>query len=764
MATDDVGADVRDASVDFRDLFRDLRTTLRAGGEDAQQSLQAIVELLAAHFRSDVCSLYQLDSAGDDLFLKATKGLRAEAVGRTVLHLGEGLVGTVAETRRPLALECAQADARFIFRPETGEEIYQSFLGVPLIRARTLLGVLVVQHREARRYGAEEIEDCETVAQFLSEMLQQVSHRPSARDDPSPQSSLRFSAVPLSPGLAVGKVVLYLKDIVIRRWRAPDPAPEVIRVQIALQDVEDALEALLHLPDAVADPEMRELLEADLMLARDHGWREKIVAMIGRGLSAEAAVQSVREDLRERMKVVSNDYIRARLMDLDDLSHRVLVKLTGEGHRNLSDGLPPDSILVCRSLGTAELLQVGQKGLAGLVVVDATPSSHLAIIASSLRIPALGQVPRTLTDLEDGDLMILDAVNGQLVGRPSPFVVAEFEAHIAARRTRDAQERSVASLPCQSRDGVPMQMMANAGLLLDLEEIDRFETVGVGLYRTEMAFLIRADLPTVDEQAQLYRRIYERMGERPVVFRTLDIGSDKKLPYLEDHPEEANPALGWRAVRVGLDHPDLLRDQFRALLLAADGRALRVMFPMVSEVEEFGVARGLLTSVLEDHLANGGPAPDPLEVGVMIEVPALLWDLERLLERVDFASVGTNDLLQFLYAADRNNARTDSRFEVLKPANLRLLTTIAATAARLGTPVSVCGELAGTPLGAIALVGCGFRTFSMGAARLTQIKSVLRALDVAVVEERVQALSQYLGGNVRGEIVDLAREFGLDSL
>lgn len=754
--------EVRDAAVDFRTLFRDLRRTLRSGGRDLQPSLQAIVELLAGHFRSDVCSLYRLEEARGDLVLWASKGLRAEAIGRTTLHLGEGLVGTIAETRRPLALENAQADARFMFRPETGEEIYRSFLGVPLIRARNLLGVLVVQHREPCRYSPEEIEDCETVAQFLSEMFHQVSGGLPAPREAGAQGALRLSAAVLSPGLAVGTAVFHLKDVVIRRWYAADPAPELIRLKIALEELEESLEALMGLPDAADDPETRELLEADLMLARDKGWREKIGIAVGRGLSAEAAVQSVREELKERMKAITNDYLRARLLDLDDLSHRLLARLTGGGQRDLSAGLPPGSILVCRSLGTAELLQLSQEGLAGLVVVDATPSSHLAIIASSLGIPALGQAPDALTEVGEGDPLILDAVNGQLIARPDPAVVTQFEAHVAARRTERDREQLLPERPFESRDGVAMQVMGNAGLLLDLDEIARFETVGVGLYRTEMAFLVRPDLPGVEEQARLYRRIYERMGERPVVFRTLDVGSDKKLSYLEGQLEEANPALGWRAIRVGLDHPDLLRDQFRALLLAAEGRALKVMFPMISEAEEFAAARGLLDRVLEAHLAEGGAAPEPLEVGLMIEVPALLWDLERVLALADFASVGTNDLFQFLNAADRNNARTDTRYEPLRPANLRLLASIAETAGRLGAPVGICGELAGTPLGAIALIGCGFRSFSMSAARIPGIARVLRALDVGQVEARIQELAARPGGSLREEIAALARDFGIE--
>lgn len=758
MKTDDV-AEAPAEAVDFRDLFRDLRRVLKAGGEDLQQSLQAIVALLAGHFRSDVCSLYQLDPAGGALLLRASKGLRPEAVGRTALALGEGLVGTVAETRRLLALENAQADERFVFRPETGEEIYRSFLGIPLIRAQTLLGVLVVQHCEPRRYGDEEIEDCETVAQFLSEMLHRVSAATPARGDAGPRSTLRLSAAPLSPGLAVGKAALYLKEIVIRRWQAEDPAAELVRLEVALRELEGALEALLHLPEAADDPEMRELLEADLMLARDQGWREKIAAAIARGLSAEAAIQRVREDLRARMKAVSNDYIRERLLDLDELSHRLLAKLTGQDMGGFAGALPPDSILVCRSLGTPELLQLDRENLAGLVVVDATPSSHLAIVANSLRIPTLGQVPGALTELGDADPVILDAVNGQLIARPADSIVTQYRAHITARLNRESRARVRSRGPCRSRDGVPVQVMANAGLLLDLEEIVRSDADGIGLYRTEMAFLIRDRFPSVEEQARLYRRIFERMGDKPVVFRSLDVGSDKKLPYFESHQKEANPALGWRAIRIGLDHPDLLRDQLGALLAAADGRALRVMFPMVSEVEEFEAARRLLDGLLEDHLTRGGTAPERLEAGVMIEVPALLWDLERLLAQADFASVGTNDLFQFLSAADRNNPRTDGRFELLKPANLRLLTAIAATARRLGKPVSVCGELAATPLGAVALAGCGFRALSVSPAHVAQTKATICALDLEVVRARIQALSQRPGGSLRDEIADLAREF-----
>lgn len=753
--------ETRSAGVDFRGLFRELRATLKASGPETQQSLQAVVALVASHFGSNVCSLYQFDEARENLFLRATKGLRPEAIGRTVLRLGEGLVGTIARIRQPLALEFAQEDERFIFHPETGEEIYQSFLGVPLIRAQTLLGVLVLQHREPRAYTPEEIEDCETVGQFLSEMLHQVTDEGVQREPAEPEGSLRLSALPLSAGLAVGKVKLHLKETVIRRWRTDDPAPEIVRLETALLQVEHALETLIARPETVADTEMTELLEADLMLARDKGWRERIVDAIEGGLTAEAAVQSEREELDARMKAISNDYIRARLQDLDDLSYRLLTTLSEEETPDVVSDLEPGTVLVCRSLGTSELLQAGHGRLAGLVVVDATPSSHLAIIASALNIPALGQAPEALTRLHDGDPIILDAINGQLIARPGPSVLANFETHIASRETARTETAASAGEPSVSRDGVAVTVMANAGLLLDLEEVDRSEAAGIGLYRTEMMFLIRSHLPSVEEQTQLYRRVFDRMGDRPVVFRTLDVGSDKKLAYLKEHEREANPALGWRAIRVSLDQPDLLCDQLRALLLAADGRTLRVMFPMISEAEEIAAARAMLDEVAAEHTARGGTPPERLEVGIMIEVPALLWDLDRVLAMVDFASVGTNDLFQFLYAADRTNPRTDNRFGVFKPANLRVLTAIARTAEKLGKPVSICGELAGSPLGMLMLLGCGFRTLSMSPAKIPDMKAAVRALDIRKVERHVRKLAKSAEGSVRKELAELARSFDL---
>ncbi|HMB77796.1 MAG TPA: putative PEP-binding protein, partial [Kiloniellaceae bacterium] len=445
-----------------------------------------------------------------------------------------------------------------------------------------------------------------------------------------------------------------------------------------------------------------------------------------------------------------------------DLSYRLLAGLTGKDHLALANSLTPDKILICRSLGTAELLKIGTRGLAGLVVADATPASHLAIIANSLQIPALGQAPDALTDLCEGDEVIIDAVNGQLIGRPNESVAQEFAAQIAKRRREADVDRTQRDLPAVSRCGQSLDVMANAGLLLDLDGIAPFPSLGIGLYRTEMAFLIRSELPSVSEQAALYRQVYQRMSGRPVVFRTLDVGSDKALSYLGGHAGEANPALGWRAIRMGLDRPELLSDQLRALLMAATDEILKIMFPMVTEVEEFLAARQLLQEQIAAMSTAGQAMPKAVEVGVMLEVPALLWDLDRLMEAADFVSLGTNDLFQFLNAADRNNPKTTARYSPLRSPNLRLLTQIAAAAKTHETPLGVCGELAGTPLGFIALLGCGYRSFSMNAANIAQIKQILSRLDLTLVEHCIQDLAAHQDGELDDAIAAIAADFGID--
>jgi phosphotransferase system enzyme I (PtsP) len=753
-----------DLRLDSRKLFRDLRSTLRAEGGSARARMQLVVDLIAGHFHAAVCSLYQADAEGRLLTLAATKGLRREAVGTTALRFGEGLVGTVAGSRHPLSLEDAQADKRFAFRPETGEEAYKSFLGAPLIRAERLLGVLVLQHQERRAYGPEEVEHFETVAQFLSELMHQLPNQASGSAASLHSGTIQISARALSPGLAMGKAFFHLKDITIRRWRAEDPAEELARLEAALQDLEETLQSLLISPKAAEDAETRELLEADLMLVRDKGWCNRIADAIGRGLSAEAAVQTIREETRARMETVANDYIRERLLDLDDLSHRLLANLTGHEHANPISAIPPGSILVSRALGTAELLQLRRRRIAGLLVTDATPAAHLAIVARALKIPALGQAPEALSKIAHGDTVILDALNGCLIARPSAALLAESKDHIAARHLRENQEHSGRYRPCVSRDGVAMTVMANAGLLLDLEEIEKLQTDGIGLYRSEMAFLGEHRFPSREDQARTYRRVFEAMGDRPVFFRTLDIGADKQLSYFRASHRENNPALGWRAIRIGLDRPDIMTDQARALFSAAEGRALRVMFPMVSSVAEFDAARALFLEARTAHVRDGGKAPATLGIGVTVEVPALLWDLDRLFERADFASLGSNDLFQFLFAADRDNPKTSGRFDVFSPPALRLMTELSRAAARHGKPISVCGEICGTPLGVLALTGCGYRHFSVASMQIPDVRAALRSLDVAVVEDRIQELAKLPAASLQDDLQELTRSFGIDSL
>ena len=751
-----------------QDLFRELRRIMQeaSGPED---SLSQLVAMIADYFGAEVCSLY-VGADEQPLTLAATRGLRAEAVGRTRLNWGEGLVGQIAQTASPLALEDAQSHPAFVYRPETGEEAFQSFMGVPLLRGGRVRGVLVVQNQSRRDYPAAEVEACETLALVVADLLQRS-------DSPEPGEAAllgqatapaRLGAAVLGGGLASGRAVFYHRDIAIRRVRGESPEQEAMRLEQALGVLERGLQDDRVGADREQEEPILELLGVELMMLRDRGWRGKIMAAIERGLSAEAAVRSVQNEVRERMSAIDDPYLRERLADMDELAWRLLLELTGERKNAALTDLPEDSILIARSISPSDLLNCPRDKLRGLIVTEASPTSHIAVIAKSLQLPALGQVRDALTRIQKGDRLIVDAESGQVFLRPLAEVQQRFEQHIAERDRRKKQDRAQTHLPAVSSDGQAVKLLANAALLIDLPQIKEAGGEGIGLYRTEIAFMARHSLPSVAEQSHFYRQVIDEMAGREVIFRTLDLGADKQLPYLSPKSHEAdgpaaeaietNPALGWRALRLGLDEEDLLRSQLQALVEAAAGRPLKVMFPMVTEVREFTRAKALLEAVLADWRAGGGEAPASLRVGAMLEVPILLWDLERLFAHCDFVSLGSNDLLQFLFAADRDNPKLAGRFELLSPAVLRLLTAAAEAAARAGKPITACGEMAGDPLGALALIGCGYRRLSMAPASLPRIKALVRKLDLGSLQDKVRRMAASDSDGLRDELRALAGE------
>jgi phosphotransferase system enzyme I (PtsP) len=709
-------------------LLKRLRDTMARGGTP-EETLGEVVRLVANEMVAEVCSIYLL-RAGEVLELFATQGLNPSAVHRTRLRVGEGLVGDIAAHARPLALDDAQSHPQFAYRPETGEEIYHSLAGVPIVRASRVHGVLVVQNRTRRQYDEEEIETLQTIAMVLAEMVAAqhiVSPNEVQQVDGLGLLPLRIDGVQLTPGVAIGRAVLHEPRIVIQKVVAEDSAAEQIRFDEALSAVRDDVDRMLEAHD-MQSGEQREILETFRMFVDDRGWMERVREAIGSGLTAEAAVQRAFDDVRTRLGQSTDPYIRERLSDLQDLTNRVQLRLTGRATLDMN-ALPDDMIVIARDMGPAELLDYDRGRLRGVVLEEGSALSHVAIVARALDIPVVGRAPDVLSRIEPGDPIIVDGDHAQVLVRPAEDIVQTIGAAIEARAERLRKYTALRELPSATRDQARIGLHINAGLLIDMQHLDETGADGVGLYRTEIPFMVRSEFPDVDAQAWLYSRVLDVADGKPVTFRTLDVGGDKVLPYVGAFGDE-NPAMGWRAIRIGLDRPAMLRRQLRALLQAANGRPLSVMFPMIAEVSELLSARKLLELELDRARRRGLAVPERLRVGVMFEVPALAWQLDSLLPHVDFISVGTNDLLQFLYAADRGNTRLAGRYDTLSPALLRLLHFVVEKTRPSGVDLSVCGEMAGRPVEALALLALGVRTLSMAPGSIGPVKAMVRSLDL----------------------------------
>jgi phosphotransferase system enzyme I (PtsP) len=750
------------ASTVSRRLLGRLRDVM-AGGGSAQERLDDVVRLIAADMVAEVCSCYIM-RAGEVLELFATEGLKKSAVHSTRLRVGEGLVGDIAAHARPLALADAQNNPMFAYRPETGEELFHSLVGVPIIRGGRVIGVLVVQNKSQRQYTDEEVETLETVAMVLAELVtsgELINREELAPVDGNALLPVRVEGVRLNGGLGIGIAVMHEPRIIVQKLVAEDPDNELHRLRDALARLRTHLDEMFEAQDLAFGGEHREVLETYRMFAEDAGWIGRIGEAIKSGLTAEAAVQKVHEDTRVRMSQVQDTYIRERLHDLEDLANRLMHHLVAEAGGTAAGGLLPDNvILVARNMGPTELLDYDRRHLRGLVLEEGSPTMHVAILARALDIPVVGRIKDALARIEAGDPIIVDGDNGQVFVRPSDDIQDSFAANQEVRAAKLAGYAAMRDLPAVTRCGQSVKLTLNAGLLVDLPHIEATGADGIGLYRTEMPFMARPQLPDVAAQTLLYSKILDAADGKPVMFRTLDVGSDKLLPYW-DSGEEDNPAMGWRSIRITLDRPAVMRHQLRALLMAAAGRDLNVMFPMVAEVAELDKARALLDMEVERLKARGETAPARLRVGTMLEVPALYWQLPALLKRVDFISVGSNDLTQFLFAIDRGNPRISERYDVLSPAMLNFLRRLAKETAKGGVQLSVCGEMAGRPLEAMALLGIGLRSLSMSASSVGPVKAMVRSLFLPALEGYMNRLYDLPDRSVREKLRNFAIDHGV---
>ncbi|MBI2257020.1 MAG: phosphoenolpyruvate--protein phosphotransferase [Proteobacteria bacterium] len=742
-------------------LLKRIRTTM-ARNLPAQRRLDEVVRTIAGAMVAEVCSVYVL-RAGEVLELFATEGLKAEAVHMTRLRVGEGLVGDIASHARPLALADAQHHPQFAYRPETGEELYQSLMGVPILRSGRVLGVLAVQNKTRRHYTEEEVETLETVAMVVAELI--AGGELIAREELIPVTGIgvlpeRMDAQALAPGLALGVAVLHQPDITLTQLVAEEPLKEIERLDDAFSSMKLALDDLLTEDDGTGGGEHREVLETYRMLAEDRGWANRIIEAIETGLTAEAAVQKVQNDMRARMRDIQDPYLKERLSDLDDLNNRLLRHLLGIHELPALRDLPENTILVARNMGPAELLDYDRKRLKGVVLEEGTASSHVAIVARALDIPLLGHCAGLMAKVQAGDPLVLDGENGQVFIRPSEDILQTFAISMNALQARQVAYAANRDLPAITRDGVEIQLMMNAGLLIDVPQMSATGAAGIGLYRTEVTFMVAHSFPDVARQRDVYARVLDGAEGKPVIFRTLDIGSDKVLPYWQRDAEE-NPAMGWRALRISLDRPAMLRQQLRAMILAASGRALNVMFPMVVLVEEFDAAKEILDLELQRTEEKGSVLPETVRVGAMFEVPALYWQMDEILNRVDFLSIGSNDLAQFVFAADRGNTQLQGRYDPLSPAFQRLIGSIIKAGAEHRKPISVCGEMAGDPLDAMALMAMGLRTLSMAPPAIGPLRAMIRSLDLGQLTAYTAALGPQRGPDMRSSLRAFARDHGV---
>ena len=744
------------AATSAREILTGLHEIMAKRGS-AQVKLDRVVDLIAEAMASDVCSIYLLRDNNLELF--ATHGLRKEAVHVTRLRMGEGLVGTIAAEGRILNLAEAAEHPAFAYRPETGEERFHSFAGVPIVRLESPIGVLAVQHAEPRRYEDVEIEALQTVAMVLSEMIAGARLVDGARRSRMRSAGpLRLSGLKLVAGMAKGQAVFHEPRVVVEHTVADDIEAERTRVYSAFRKMREQIDNMAREAEFGTAGEHQEILQTYRMFAYDEGWSRRINEAIDSGLTAEAAIERVQQRTRARMQEIDDPLLQERMHDLEDLSNRLLRIVSGRMGTAAQTGLTHDTVLIARNLGPAELLEYDRRRLKAVLLEEGSLTSHMTIVARAIGVPVIGRLNDIRHSVEDGEPILVDGDNGSVIIRPNRTLLSGFEHRMAMSQKRRAEFAAAKSLPAKTKDGVKVSVMVNAGLAEDAAALAMSGADGIGLFRTEFQFLISATMPGRERQQRLYSKVLDAAGDRPVVFRTVDIGGDKALPYLADvHDEAENSAMGWRALRLSLERSTLMKAQARSLIEASAGKTLRVMFPMVSEPWEYEEARALFEEQVEWARHSHKKLPSKIEFGAMLEVPSLAEMLDQLLPRVDFLSVGTNDLTQFLFAADRSDPRLAERYDWLSPAILRFLKRVLDAARPAGVPVRICGEMAGRPLEAMTLIGLGAENFSITPAGVGPVKAMVRSLDAAAVRARVEQLLAKPPRDVRKAMSDWAR-------
>ncbi len=731
-----------------------------------KHALGIIVRRVAEAMNVDVCSVYLLDQEAGEYVLMATLGLNPDAVGKVRLQPHEGLVGLVGERAEPINLDNADQHPRFRYFPETGEERFHAFLGVPIIHFRQVLGVLVVQQQAARQFDDDEVAFLMTMAAQLSGA---IAHSELSggidglRDDGLPHNS-GLQAIPGAPGVAIGRalVVYASADLnAVPDRRSDDPEQEEAAFLAAVQAVREEVRRLADSLAGAIPAEEQLLFDTYLRLLDGSSLVGETLNLIRQGNWAPGALRQTIDKYIRAFTEMEDPYLSERASDIRDIGRRLLMRLQKDSGDQRE--IPPNTILVGYEISASQLVEIPRDRLVGIMSVRGSGNSHVAILARAMGVPAVMGVGKLPIGRLEGKQLIVDGYAGRVYIQPSPAIRQEYRRLIREEAALTAELRRLRDLPAVTPDGVRVRLYANTGLVADLNSSREVGCDGVGLHRTEFPFMIRDRFPGEEEQATIYRQVLQAFAPLPVVLRTLDIGGDKPLPYFPI--TEENPFLGWRGIRLTLDHPEIFLTQLRGMLRADIGLGnLRVMFPMISNLDEVEQAMALLQRARDELQDEGMPVTMP-PVGVMIEVPAALFQLEDLLRRVDFVSVGTNDLTQYLLAVDRNNPRVGKLYDDLHPAVLRALAMLIRTVQGQGKPISVCGSMAGDPAGALLLIALGVNDLSMSAASILRVKRVVRSVPYRQMQELLaQALTMQTPAQVRALMNAALEEAGLGSL
>jgi phosphotransferase system, enzyme I, PtsP len=743
-------------------LLKRLHKVMASPGEGGQARLNQVVRAIAHNMVAEVCSVYLVRS-DNILELFAAFGLKQEAVHKSNLKMGEGVVGLIAREGIPLNLAEAADHPNFMFLPETGEEMYHSLLGVPIIRGGKTVGVIVIQNIKARHYNEEEVEALQTVAMVLAELLtggDLVRPEELAAPGASNDHAVTIEGQKFAEGLAAGAAVFHEPKVDILNTIAENVDSELKRLKEGLETMQGHIEHMVSSADWDDEGTTFEILETYKMFAYDQGWQDKILEAIESGLTAEAAVERIQQDLHGRMTHAQDPYLKERLADLEDLSHRLIRVLLGYYGKDAHHKLKKNSIIIARTMGPAELLEYDRRYLKGIVLEEGSPTSHVTIIAKALNIPLLGRAVNILLEAQEHDPVIVDAVAGRVIIRPRDDITKTYGKSLKERRKLLARYAAERRLPARTRDGAEISLQLNAGLMIDMANLEATGADAIGLFRTEFQFMVSATMPRMEAQTKLYSNVLKAAGKKPVIFRTLDIGGDKKVAFLP-HMDEENPAMGWRAIRQGLDRVGLLRYQLRALVKACAGKDLNIMFPMIASIGEFRQARAVAEQEVARLKKTGKAKPRKFNIGCMLEIPSLAWDIDNLLKYTDFVSIGTNDLMQFFFASDRSNPKLTDRYEVLSPLVLGFLNRILQACDKARVPVTVCGEMGGTPIEAMALIGLGFRRLSVSASAIGPVKMMLRSLDLGDLKQVLKAALAEGDNSIRVMLEEYARSKGI---